>query len=54
MKLVLLMYNAHPYFFPQKFGQKSAHYTWQNTVNHQENQNTHNTKSYYLKGEFCL
>ena len=26
MKLVLLMYNMHPYFFPQKFGQIYAPY----------------------------
>ena len=31
-KLVLSMYNAHPYFSPQKCGQKSVHYTWQNTI----------------------
>ena len=30
MELVLPMYNAYPYFFPQKFGQKSAQYTQQN------------------------
>ena len=34
MELVLPMYNVHPYIFPQKFGQKSAHYTQQNTVTH--------------------
>ena len=33
MELVLPMYNVHPsLFFPQKFGQKNAHYTWQNMV----------------------
>ena len=32
MVLVLPVYNVHPYFSPQKFGQKSAHYTQKNTV----------------------
>ena len=31
MELVLAMYNMHP-FFPQKFGQNIARYSWQNTV----------------------
>ena len=26
------MYNAHTYFPPKKFGQKSVPYTWQNIV----------------------
>ena len=32
MELVLPMYNVHPYFFPQKSGQKSVHYAQQNMV----------------------
>ena len=31
-ELVVAMYDAYPYFFPQKFGQKSALYTQQNMV----------------------
>ena len=33
MELVLPIYNAHHYFFPQKFGQGSVHYTEQNMGN---------------------